>query len=365
MSQTKTFKILVTILMLTTSLFFSSVAQAATPDITFPIRRSDADQIRWTDTWGAPRSGGRTHKGVDIMGEKMIPILAVESGVVSWSKFNNRSGNYLRVIGDSGWAYMYVHLNNDTPGTDNGSARCNQAFSTKLCNNLEGDRIKRGVRVNKGEVIGYMGDSGNAEWTAPHLHFEMHYPTSNGSVTPINPYPIVNRAFSKVEENKIDAVVSDTTSAEAQVLRLYRAYFGRIPGQEGFDYWVEKRNEGLSLEDVAANFTQSSEFYIRYSELSDSEYIDQLYIKVLNRLPDRKGKQYWLNQFKNKKITRSSIVVYFSEGPEMQARLRTYTEGMIANLMYKDKLMTTSEIRNWMKQRKTKTLDGLSKLILN
>lgn len=349
--------------MVSSSALFISTAHAAGPDIVFPVAPESADEVRWTDTWGAPRSGGRSHIGVDIMGDKMTPLVAVESGEISWSDFDNR-GNYLRIIGDSGWAYMYVHMNNDTPGTDDASASCTQVFSPKLCQNLDGDKIKRGVRVERGEFIGFMGDSGNAEYTAPHLHFEMHYPTSNGNVAPTNPYPLVNHAFDQLGQTTINIDVGNTERSEAQVLRLYRAFFGRTPDQKGFDYWINQREEGVTLENVAGSFALSSEFTIRYSKLSNSEYIDQLYIKVLKRLPDRKGKEYWLDQFAKKKVNRSSIVVYFSEGQEMKTQLRTYTEGNIAKTVYAGRLMNTSEIRTWMKLRKTKSLNDLSNLIL-
>ncbi len=74
-----------------------------------------------------------------------------------------------------GW---YIHLNNDTPGTDDGLG---WGFA---------DGISSGVHVTAGQLIGWVGDSGNAEWTASHLHFELHHP-DHGSV---NPYPHLREA---------------------------------------------------------------------------------------------------------------------------------------------------------------------------
>jgi putative cell wall-binding protein len=74
---------------------------------------------------------------------------------------------------DDGWESWYIHLNNDTPGTDDGQG---WGFAPG---------IESGVHVAEGQLIGWVGDSGNAEWAGSHLHFELHDTTG----TPVNPYP--------------------------------------------------------------------------------------------------------------------------------------------------------------------------------
>lgn len=134
-------------------------------DIVFPV----IGEVHFTDTFYDARSGGRTHGATDIMGEKMQPVLAAADGVVRWT---GKTCCYLSLSHGGGWETWYIHLNNDTPGTDDG-----QGWGYA-------PGIEPGAVVRQGQLIGWVGDSGNAEWTAPHLHFEIR---KDGSQ--INPYP--------------------------------------------------------------------------------------------------------------------------------------------------------------------------------
>ncbi len=142
--------------------------------IVFPV----AGPHHYTDTWGAPR-GARRHEGTDIMADKMVPVVAAAAGTVGWMH-DERGGNCcaMALEHDDGWASWYIHLNNDTPGTDDGQG---WGFA---------DGLAKGVHVEAGELIGWVGDSGNAEWTASHLHFELHRPDG----VKINPYPSLQAA---------------------------------------------------------------------------------------------------------------------------------------------------------------------------
>lgn len=135
------------------------------PEIVFPV----VGDVSFTDTWGAPRSGGRTHEGTDIMGPKGLPVVAAADGVVSWI---DGDCCHLAIDHGDGWSSWYIHLNNDTPGTDDGAGWG------------IADGITTGSEVKAGQLIGWVGDSGNAEWVAPGLHFEIRY---NGAA--VNPYP--------------------------------------------------------------------------------------------------------------------------------------------------------------------------------
>lgn len=126
----------------------------------------------FSSSFGAPRSDDRTHKGNDIFAPKMTPIAAVAGGiVVGVSDASGKECCFAKIEHDDGSRTLYLHLNNDTPGSDDG-------MGWGIA-----DGIHKGVRVEAGTIIGYVGDSGNAEGTQPHLHFEYH-PAGSGAVDP-------------------------------------------------------------------------------------------------------------------------------------------------------------------------------------
>ena len=119
--------------------------------------------VHFTDTWGAARSGGRTHKGVDMMAAYGTPTVAPVSGRVE-HRGSSLGGLSWYVYGDNGHTYYGTHL----------SGYANQGVGW----------------VAAGTVIGYVGTSGNAPASAPHLHFEYH----PGGGSPVNPYPLAAAA---------------------------------------------------------------------------------------------------------------------------------------------------------------------------
>ncbi len=142
--------------------------------IRFPVDGA----VHYTDDFGACRSGcTRRHEGNDIMGAKLMRELAAVDGRVTFvrSDASGSSGNMLEIEDADGWTYVYIHINNDTPGTDDGANPAAYRFAPG---------IKEGARVKAGQFIAYMGDSGNAEGAGAHLHFELHRPDG----TPISPY---------------------------------------------------------------------------------------------------------------------------------------------------------------------------------
>jgi len=121
----------------------------------------------------------REHHGIDIMtyGWKGVPVVAAHAGTIRKVR-DDREWCIVEVKAGDGWYTRYVHLNNDTPGYDDESYECL----------LPG--IEPGAWVEAGQIIGWIGDSGNAEWTPPHVHFELRTPSGY----PVDPYKSLKRA---------------------------------------------------------------------------------------------------------------------------------------------------------------------------
>lgn len=141
--------------------FYARVAHLYTqePDrkIAMPLEEVTKRQI--ADTWGAPRGTGRTHEGQDIFAPKGTPILSATNGYIYKIGENNLGGQTVSVISAGGRVYYYAHLDRYPPG------------------------LEVGDRVTTRTVLGYVGTTGNAAGTPPHLHFGIY--TTTGAINPL------------------------------------------------------------------------------------------------------------------------------------------------------------------------------------
>jgi len=146
-----------------------SSASDAPTGLLLPVQGIQASQLR--DTFTDARSEGRVHDAIDIMADAGTPVLAVADGTVEKLFDSERGGLTIYQFEPSGrWCYYYAHL---------------QRYADGLA---EKQLIKRG------EVIGYVGSTGNASADAPHLHFEVHVlgPEKQWwKGESINPYPLL------------------------------------------------------------------------------------------------------------------------------------------------------------------------------
>jgi len=161
--------------------------------ILFPI----VGPAQWTDDFGAPRAQGG-HEGNDVLSDWRAPVVAVEAGKVQIHNGSARAGCMLYLHGKSGTTYLYIHLNNDLTPKNDGRGGCKPgvAFAPDLVD---------GARVKAGELLGYVGSSGDAGATN-HLHFELH----PGDGAAVSPYRWLKKA------DRLLYVLSDPEQKEAR-----------------------------------------------------------------------------------------------------------------------------------------------------
>ena len=146
-------------------IFYARVARLSMqdPDRKLAMPLEDVSKRQIADTWHAPRGTDRLHEGQDIFAPKGTPILSATNGLVYNIGENNLGGQTVSVIGAGGRVYYYAHLDKYAPG------------------------LEIGDRVTTRTVLGYVGTTGNAQGTPPHLHFGIY--TSSGA---INPLPLLS-----------------------------------------------------------------------------------------------------------------------------------------------------------------------------
>lgn len=135
---------------------------ARNPDTVLAMPLKDVKKSQIANTWGAPRGDGRSHEGQDIFAPKGTPIYSATTGYVVKIGEDNLGGHTVSVIGDGGRKYYYAHLDSYNP------------------------RLEVGDYVTRKTVLGYVGSTGNADGTPPHLHFGVYATTGA-----INPLPLL------------------------------------------------------------------------------------------------------------------------------------------------------------------------------
>ena len=149
----------------------ASGSTRAVPRLIFPV----VGPVTYTNDFGDPR-GRLPHQGNDIMAAKKSLVVAVEDGKISFWTSSASAGCMLYLHGRSGTMYEYIHLNNDLTMKNDNKGKC--VAGTAYANGL-----KNRAKVKAGQVIGYVGDSGDANGLDSHLHFELH-PNGHHAVSP-------------------------------------------------------------------------------------------------------------------------------------------------------------------------------------
>jgi hypothetical protein len=145
------------------------------PPIVFPI----VGKATYTNTFRSTPKG--LLPGNDIIAPKKALVVAAENGTVKFYTKSKEAGCMLYLYGLSGRTFEYLHLNNDLTNRNDNKGKC-------VPGTAYAEGLKTGKKVRAGQVIGYVGDSGIANGTQPHVHFEVH------KSSPVNPYPYLNKS---------------------------------------------------------------------------------------------------------------------------------------------------------------------------
>jgi murein DD-endopeptidase MepM/ murein hydrolase activator NlpD len=116
------------------------------------------------DSYGDPRSGGRWHQGIDILAPRHTPVRSTTEGIVLRKARLKLGGITVTVVGPGGSRHYYAHLERWA-------------------------KVKEGKKVKPGDILGYVGNSGNARNSPTHLHYSVSLPSRQ----PVNPYPLLKR----------------------------------------------------------------------------------------------------------------------------------------------------------------------------
>ncbi|MGI9611388.1 MAG: DUF4214 domain-containing protein [Acidimicrobiales bacterium] len=361
--------------------------EPAVREMVFPV----VGPVNYTDTWGACRGVrcSRSHKGADLFGPKLAPLVASADGVVTSVRRTaaTTAGNKIIIEDDDGWRYVYFHLNNDTPGTDDGANPQGWIIA---------DRLQVGDRVEAGDVVGYLGDSGNAERTPNHLHFELHKP----NVGAINPTPSLDAAFDAgrvVPAALLASTAVGRAEHEPTIVAWYNALLGRPPSETELFAWSDRFDVDLGdRNDLIADLTMAPErarpagttlrafqvalgrrpelgelrqtvalssggadhvevvrelldgdaFAAKYGTLSDADFIETIYRNARGRSPSSSVRAYWTGQLGGGR-DRAEMAGYFVDSYGLKNRMWHDLEVVQAYRAALDRLPTEEEFDRW------------------
>lgn len=215
--------------------------ERVTIPMVFPVPHATRWRASYNEDWGTHR-----HTGCDVVAPKLSPIVAPFAGVLGFKP------QTFWIVRDDGWGCLGTHLNDDTPGTNDNKANPDFMFAPNLV---------PGERVRAGQLIGYVGDSGDAD--GPHLHFELHSPEGMRDPAPSlkeasrvpAPLPLVPPVPNRIEGcvRRFDAktrqlTLLPLTEPRYKTLVLSEAAVGQLGGSVGIAALERTRVVSLFLQ---------------------------------------------------------------------------------------------------------------------
>jgi murein DD-endopeptidase MepM/ murein hydrolase activator NlpD len=160
-----------------------------TPAQHLPVPVQGVNTAKFINSWGYPRSGGRHHQGIDIFAPRDRPVLSTTHGLVTKVGIDGLGGQVVMVMGPGREMHYYAHL--DKYGT-----------------------FKTGDLVNSGDVLGYVGDTGNAKGTPYHLHYGIY--RQGIAINPYMRFAVPSLAQQKTVRKKLTMAMAGQTKAQLQ-----------------------------------------------------------------------------------------------------------------------------------------------------
>lgn len=215
--------------------------ERVTIPMVFPVINPTRWRSSYNEDWGSHR-----HTGCDLIAPKLSPVVAPFAGVLGFKP------QTFWIVREDGWGCLGTHLNDDTPGTNDNKAHLDFMFAPNLV---------PGERVREGQLIGYVGDSGDAD--GPHLHFELHGP--DGMRDPAPSLKVARRLraplpFLPPEPNRLEGCVRrfdaktrrltvlPLTEPRYKTLVLSEAALVQLGGEAGLAALERNRIVSLSIE---------------------------------------------------------------------------------------------------------------------
>lgn len=131
------------------------------------------------------------------------------------------------------------------------------------------------------------------------------------------------------------------------IIRLYQAYFGRLPDPSGLDYWVRRYVSGGRLVKISSTFAASSEFVRTYGTLSNRAFVELVYQNVLGRPGEPSGVEYWTRQLDLRRKPRGQVMLNFSESSEYIRQTAGQVEVINLYTAMLRRIPTTDEVALW------------------
>lgn len=139
----------------------------------------------------------------------------------------------------------------------------------------------------------------------------------------------------------------DVDDRSAAAVRLYLAYFGRIPDHAGIRYWWSDMDDGMNLRTVSARFTGSPEFKSMYGGLSDDQFVSLVYRNVLGRKATADDLAYWTGQIRSGRDSRGGVMALFSETAENKTRSKDVMEVILIHEAMLDRAISAQSHMEW------------------